>query len=532
MGRAGRDRSSERGDPLDGLADLLGARDLLLAVLTEPGGRWRFLRLGRPAGPAGGLSAWLGRPETWSLPVHTLLDAPKLDGTARLDFPPGSRLVLLTEYGPAGSRKASEPLAAILFEPGATRPAALSAEALETARRLAREGRLEARLDAERALREATTRILDEGLIAVDPAGRITRFEGAAERILGVAAAEAVGRPVDEILRPADLERSPLRAALKGTVDRIDLYVLDRDGREVPVSMGLGRVVDSIGAVAGAVAVFRDISEERALAEAARRRDRLASIGELAAGVAHEIRNPLTGIHNCAQVLRDRFGGDPKALPMIEIILKEGDRLNRIVQSLLSFARPGRPRLRPERLEACVDGVLELEAKGLVERGIEVSKGFAEGLPEIYIDPDQIRQVLLNVVRNAAEAMPGGGTLRAEVRATRRHPHRRRGLGRRTTDRVRHTGKGPVAAFLRARIEDSGPGIPEDVLSKIFDPFFTTRSEGTGLGLSISQSIVQEHGGFIQIHSAVGRGTAVEIDLPVERRRALRSDEDPAPQER
>ncbi|MBD3337005.1 MAG: PAS domain S-box protein [Candidatus Eisenbacteria bacterium] len=498
-------------DALGHLAGRLQAQSLLLLAWRQNGALWRSLRHGPDTWPLQRLLPWLRRPRSWGLPTHTLLDPWKSAPGEDWNLPPRTRLILLRE---------GEPLGALFFVPRPETTPVLDAETVAYARLLAQAGLLREERDREAELLRRTAEILDQGLIAVDGAGTVVRYEGRAQAILGYEPQAALGHACEDVFRPADLTRNPLRHALQGKLDRVELYVLHASGKEVPVSVGLSRLAG--GDEPGAVGLLRDIADDRALEENARRRDRLASIGELAAGAAHEIRNPLTGIINCAQVLRDRLREHPQNQRLAGLILQEGDRLARLVSSMLKFAQPGPPQMRRGRAEDCLRHVLQLEEKELCRAGIEVRESIAAELPAVYLDPDQMTQVLLNLVRNAREAMGEGGELTAAVELTERHPHRRKGLGRRSSDRVRFPERAPLRPFVRVSIQDSGPGIPESVRSRIFDPFFTTRANGSGLGLCISQSIVQEHGGFISVHSVPGRGTKVEVDLPVERRHGER----------
>ena len=181
--------------------------------------------------------------------------------------------------------------------------------------------------------------------------------------------------------------------------------------------------------------------------------------------------------------------------------------------------------MRETAIEEVVRAALELQAPVCEQRGVRCEFRVAGRIPSIYVDPEQIQQVLVNLMRNAVAAMPDGGLLDLELLVTRRRPHRRRGMGRRATDRVRVPQEAPLARFVRVRVRDTGSGVPEEVLGRIFDPFFTTRSEGTGLGLAVSQSIMQEHDGFLSVQSVQGRGTTFDVDLPVERRRSDRRDD-------
>ncbi|MDM7916911.1 MAG: ATP-binding protein, partial [Candidatus Eisenbacteria bacterium] len=377
--------------------------------------------------------------------------------------------------------------------------------------------------DAQERFEEVLLKALPLGVLTLDPLGRVSSISDHAAEILGWPAAEARGADCLRVFRPAGVEENPLLLGLAGKATRVDLYITDREGKEKPVWVQMARLPGSGSRSRGGLLVLiRDTTEERAFEEDQRRRERLASIGELSAGVAHEIRNPLTGIGNCAQVLQDRIAADDPLRKFVQIILDEAARLNRIVESLLSFARPGRPQLRQAAIVDVLRHVLDLERDACEEQGISTELKIRGRIPPIWIDPEQITQVVLNVVRNAGEAMPAGGHLGVECLVVRRRPHARRGTGQRSTDRIRYGGDSPMRRFVQVRVSDTGGGIPKETLPRIFDPFFTTRKKGTGLGLSISQSILKEHGGFISIRSIESKGTTVIIDLPIERREGER----------
>jgi len=199
-------------------------------------------------------------------------------------------------------------------------------------------------------------------------------------------------------------------------------------------------------------------------------------------------------------------------------------RLDRIVDSLLQYARPREPELKPTVLAAIIEHVLELAADPIERAGVRVELDVAPRLAPVYIDPDLVTQVLLNVTLNAVQAMPQGGRLRYEVRRVRRRGPPR-GAGRRASDksaRGRRAGQRPWSIVQQVRVIDTGVGIPRGDLSKLFNPFFSTKPGGTGLGLSICQTIMHEHGGSIAAASREGRGTTVLLDFPVEKRHGER----------
>jgi len=376
----------------------------------------------------------------------------------------------------------------------------------------------------------------ESGVLVLDPRRRVTSANPAALKLLGLTLARARAMEPSALLRTVvageDLARDVFSAA------RLEREaVLHTPGAgDVPVLL----VATRIGRPAWVLMTLHDLTSMRRTQQELRRNERLATLGQLSAGVAHEIRNPLAGIGTSAQVLLKRFeAGDDRAR-FVQVILDEVDRLDRIVTSLLQYARPRQPELKPVRLADCVTRVMAISRESAERQGVTLEHEVAPRLAPIYIDADLVHQVLLNVTLNALQAMPGGGTLRYEVRpGRRRRPPR--GPGRRAEDRRREDarnggapGRGsagptevPWLELQQVRVIDTGVGIPRGTLSKMFDPFFTTKASGTGLGLSISQTIMQEHGGSIAVDSKEGRGTTVLLNFPLEKRNGERRQLDP-----
>ena len=225
--------------------------------------------------------------------------------------------------------------------------------------------------------------------------------------------------------------------------------------------------------------------------------DRLATVGELAAGLAHELRNPLAGISGALHVLGGQFQPDDERRALLADLQAQIARMNRTLTDLLQHARPE----KPQRLFVEINGVLEQSLKFLPRGEIEVIRRLDTSLPAVSADPNLLHQALLNILVNARQAMPNGGRLTIETRTL--------------------TGNGrPV----QIRIADTGAGIPEEQLGRIFQPFFTTKAQGTGLGLAIAARVVEEHGGRITVESVVGKGTAFTIALPTAPPSALPAD--------
>ncbi len=223
------------------------------------------------------------------------------------------------------------------------------------------------------------------------------------------------------------------------------------------------------------------------------RSERLAAVGKMAAVITHEVRNPLSSIGLNTELLEETVRALPpdkasEAVALCQAISKEVDRLTAITEEYLRFARMPRPRLEREQVNSIVAGLMEFQKEELEQRGIELSARLGEGIPPVAADEAQLRQAFLNLIRNAADAMSGGGTLSVATAA--------------------------VDGAVEVRVTDTGPGIAADILPRIFEPFFSTKEGGTGLGLALTHQIITEHGGRIDVESAQGGGTAFVVRLP------------------
>ncbi len=371
-----------------------------------------------------------------------------------------------------------------------------------------------ARGPVERALAEFLAERLPLAAVAVDAEGQIELANRAAIDLLGAHHGDLLGTQVTALFGDSPALVRALTAANSGAGGTLDLSLTP--GAEPTLRLSVLPIPESGGALLLIAAHAAAAAEEDST-------HRLAVLGRLSAGMAHEIRNPLSGIGTNAQVLKRRLeAGDPR-LRFVDFILEEVARLDRIIEDLLRFARPPEPRLRAHDLRESIDRVLVM-ARGRIDKaGVRPRVSVEGDPPQAFVDPDQIAQVLLNIVLNAVQAMPRGGELSIMLRAAERLAPVVGRVGRRAED-----GAGPAAAgaplrrFLEIEVRDTGVGIDRADLPKLFEPFFTTRPSGTGLGLSTSQALVRQHGGALSVESELGKGTVVTVIIPVEKRRAPR----------
>lgn len=331
---------------------------------------------------------------------------------------------------------------------------------------------------------------ISTGIISLDEEGKITVFNPAAEKLLGLKAEDVIGMPYEEVLKEAKIPQP------KKVINLIKNHQGPEQAEVIsslkPEPMELGFTISSLysstGNLTGKVLTIEDLSVKRKLEEVLRRSDRLSALGLFTTGVAHEVRNPLTSIKGFAQLLSERKLLLSPGEKYIQNIVKETDRLNNLLTDLLAFAKPAPARLELRKPEEILERTLVFLEQRIKEQKIEIQRDY-QFQEKMLLDEQKIQQITLNILLNALEAMPQGGTLKLKTEQEREE--------------------------VVIRIADSGQGIAEENLSRIFDPFFTTKDQGTGLGLAICHRIVETLGGRIEVTSEFGKGTTASVFLPL-----------------
>lgn len=340
-----------------------------------------------------------------------------------------------------------------------------------------------------RAFNDLLVSSLPIGLVATDTEGRIQLCNRTAEDLIEKTEQQLVGKRPGEVLPPPLAVLISQSEAEPERPQRCDLLLERGEGRSRALLLAALAVIDGEQRHVGTMLLMQDVSEVKQLEEELKRNERLAALGEMAAGVAHELRNPLSSIKGLALLLKSKFTANSTDREAADILVREVERLNRSIGELLDYARPDRLEKATVSLNEIVGKALTLLRVDADAAGIEIVTEYCPPPDLVHADQDKLSQVFLNLLLNAIQAMKNGGTLQV---ATVRDPGQQ----------------------LLCRIQDSGCGIEADLLPKIFDPYVTTKSSGTGLGLAMSVKIIEEHGGRIDISSTPGQGTTVVVALP------------------
>ncbi len=349
-----------------------------------------------------------------------------------------------------------------------------------------------AELHRSERLTESIINHLASGLMLADPGGVITLVNPQGLLTLNCRVEELLGCKLTDLFPNAGelLE-------VRGDSSHRELNLTLRDGTTIPIGFGNSYLTDDRGNREGVIVVFRDLSEIKLLQAELRRKDRLAAIGQVVAGVAHEVRNPLFGITSVAQILKREADLTLAHRELVEAMFSETQRLNALVSDLLLFGGPSLLERRPTDLHQLLDACFHLYSGEIRERAIELQKVYHPHLRVLSADQDKLTQVILNLLKNALEATPPGGTVTVRTDGPR-------------TERKVDTDQVEVS------FSDTGCGISAEDRDRIFDLFFTTKPRGTGLGLPICRRIVEDHGGTISVESRPGQGTTFTIQLPLE----------------
>ena len=364
---------------------------------------------------------------------------------------------------------------------------------------------------------------MSSGVVAIDDQGAVVMLNPGAQYILGCPDGEpsdAFGKPCLEVLRLQPTVARLLLETLDGraALSRAEVVLEDVRGElKCTIGFTLTPVRDPQGEVRGAAIIFRDLTPFERMGEQERLRERLAALGQMAAGLAHEIRNPLAGMEIVTGLLKRRLADREEECSLVTQIQHETRSLARTVEDCLEFVRPIAPERGPVDPEDLVNESLHNALKRCPFSGV-IEYAFDEALPQLNVDADRLRSVVTNLILNALEAMEGeaeGGEKRLVL-----------GLNHVVappTDRSVRVGvdgreeSGSVARHeIVIRVSDTGPGIPNELKEKIFYPFFTTKQNGSGVGLAISQKIVASHGGVLEFISDVGKGCSFRVRVPIE----------------
>jgi two-component system NtrC family sensor kinase len=362
----------------------------------------------------------------------------------------------------------------------------------------------------ERELKEANEFLMNliedsvDGIIVTNMKGDILIFNKGAENILGYKTEEVVGKMNIRSVYPPGVAKEvmeKLKSPDYGGVGKLTSFPIAhrrKDGELIEGDLSASLIYDENGKEIASVGIFKDLRERlrierelREMQQALLQSEKLAAMGKLTSQIAHELNNPIYGIMNTLELLRTEVPPESKRRRILELSLSETQRLAEMLRNMLSFSKPEEEKRRPVKLNELVEGILLVMEKQMKESNIKVETYFNETLPEVIASTNQMRQVVLNLVKNAKEAMPKGGSLTVRTR--------------REDDKV------------MVAIQDTGVGIPEELRDKIFEAFFTTKQKvkGVGLGLSVCYGIVKDHGGEIRVESEVDKGTTFTILLPM-----------------
>ena len=359
--------------------------------------------------------------------------------------------------------------------------------------------RLTQELEDAKNFMESIIQSIGSGIIITGIHDTVTYINKAGERILGYSKDELIGRSFGIFsLR----EKQSIVHSLLNNPDDLDTrkegWMRRKDKVEFPVGFTINNHLSVRGETLGKIVIFRDMTNVFKIQEEILRMDRLVSLGKLSSGIAHELRNPLAGIKTTAQALSEEMSKDDSRREYLNRITKEIDRLNDLLKTFFSFAKPQKLNLIDCSVKDVINEIIPFLFKEIADQGVRFVEAYHPQLPKIKVDKNQMYQVFLNLFLNAIQAMPNGGELKIEVNPT-----------------VSYSQDGPSQNFIKIVISDTGKGIPPNIIHRIFDPFFTTKPKGIGLGLSITYQIIKKHGGTIKVESKLEKGTSFIINLPV-----------------
>jgi len=328
---------------------------------------------------------------------------------------------------------------------------------------------------------------LPEGIIATDNQLRIRYINQVAAEMLNIQTIDSRGVALNTVLPPAIVSLCNSSTS-SGSLIEDEIEIQHADGHTFPASVIATNVLTEDQTFVGLMLIAKDLTQLKKLQFEVQRKDKLAAIGHLAAGVAHEVRNPLSSIKGYATYFKSLFAKDSENSKAADVLIAETDRLNRVITELLELSKPSDVKLRKTLLRPLLESTLRLIQHEAHSSNIHVNMKFDDEVNFAFLDPDRFTQVMVNIYVNSIQAMVNGGELSLIVSGVKNH--------------------------ITLTVSDTGPGLSKEITLKMFDPYFTTKTKGTGLGLSIAQKIIEAHHGTIHVNSGEGKGTSIVISLP------------------
>ena len=347
---------------------------------------------------------------------------------------------------------------------------------------------------------------IDRAVIAFDSDGRITLFNPAAEALMECSSRQIVGKSYQDLFKNQETLLYLVKVALKESrsiTDDEGLFLHRSNASPLPVNAYTAPIFAQGGNQNGAVMIIRDLSRIKELEGTLRRADRLSMLGTLAAGLAHEIKNPLGGIKGAAQLLSMELSKGSPLQDYTQIMIKEVERINFIIEELMDLGSPREPEVGDVDLARVFNDIVLLQREAARSRNIQFKLKLDPSIPPVQGDEGLLTRLFLNLIKNAGESISREGEVVIETRIA--SNYHMTGPGRRSS---------PMVDII---ISDTGCGIDQQEMDRIFTPYFTTKSKGSGLGLAISQKIIEDHNGLLKIESTPHQGTTVTISLPLRR---------------
>ena len=353
---------------------------------------------------------------------------------------------------------------------------------------------------------------MNSGVITIDENSRVTLYNRSAERILGYPINEVYRRDIRDIMTDSVTGQCIMTDSLEKDIiyQNFEQKIKNRSGEIIPVGISTSIMRDQQNKI-GCIATFTDLTLIKKLEQEIRRTDRLNSLREMALGIAHELKNPISAIQGSIQVLKGRVRSESSEVAeILEIILKESRRLDNIITNFSDFVKPVKLTLAKDDLNGIITETVKLIRFDKRFHGqVEIEEALSPDLPKLLLDREKMKQVIINLLINSSDAINGGGKISIKTRITKSSIKIKSPLNIKNVFI-----QSPLISNIQLIIEDTGSGIEENIIGHIFSPFYTTKEKGIGLGLAIVHKIIDEHGGAINVESAPGKGTVFTISLP------------------